>query len=357
MIRRDRNMTVVVVSRILFMLFAFAYLYFFQGELLGAAHAYLSQGRTADYNCLISCLVITFLSLLLEYGVEKTIGFKGYVYACNYIPSAFLLGFMTRFDGNALLGNRVAPVVLFACFSVLVMVCCKAIQTGIMTEKREPSASVASNLFIITLAIASIPVLGNCDENWHRALRMEHYLAMGRPEDALEVGCDESESDRSMDLLRAKALLMLDTDTLSIGNVLADRLFEFSVAERLVLASELRHIEESDTVNESANLTLTSYLLEKHLDRFVSEFDVYSWPDGDMPTYFIQALVMADSLGMAMPDMSYVESQNGYADAVSQYTQFAEQMRIVQDEPVRIRANSLFLDFHKTYFWFYRFAR
>lgn len=354
---RKNNTVVVALCRVLFVAFSFVYLYSFQGDLLGAAHGYLSQGRTAGYNCLISSIVITLLAVLLEWGTEKLIKYKGYVYASNYIPSAFLLGFMTRFDGKALLGDTVSPVIWVAVLCAVAMIICKVVQTGIMVEKRETIIPVASNLFLLSLIMGMVPVLGNTEENWHRSLKIEHLLRDGHAEEALLVGRYESESDRTIDLLRAKAMLMLDTDTLAIGTAVADRLFGYSISERTALARELRSIEDSDTVNMANNLTLVSYMLEKQLDRFVSEFDVYAWNDIEMPRYFLQALVMADSLGMEMSDMSYVQAQKGYDKAVEQYSQFASALRTVQDDPVRIRANSLFLEYHETYYWFYRFAR
>lgn len=355
--RKKKNVLVVNVCRILFTIFAFAYIYFFQGELLGAAHEFLSQGRTAGYNCLITSIVFTSLALLLELGVEKYLNFGGFVYACNYIPSAFLLGFVTRFDGTSLLGDSIAPVIWSLILSISVMFLCKVIQTGIMTERRDNMIPVASNLFIISCIMVSVPALGNTDENWHRALKIEHEINTGHPEKALMIGVDESESDRNIDMLRVKAMLMLDPDTLAVGDILANRLFHYSVSDRISLAKELRRIEQSDSVNQSNRLTLVSHLLNKNLDSFVTEIDVYSWQESIMPDYFIQAMVMADSLGMAMPDMSYVRAQAGYEEAVNEYSRFAQALRQVEEEPVKIRANSLFLDFHETYYWFYRFAR
>ena len=358
MVRKKKNNALVVaLCRILFMVFAFAYVYFFQGDLLGAAHSFLSQGRTAGYNCLISSIVVTGLALLMEYAVERLLDYRGYVYACNYIPSAFFLGFITRFDGQYLLGDSAVPVIWMAVVCALAMIVCKIVQTGIMVEKRENLIPVASNSFLLLLVMAVVPIIGNTDENWHRGLKMERLLNSGLVDDALNVGRYESESDRTIDLLRVRALLANDQDTLSIGTDVADRLFSFSIADRMALASELRSIEQSDTVNLANTLTLVSYLLEKRLDQFLSEFDVYSWQETPMPRYFVQAIVLADSLGMEVPDMTYVRSQSSYGDAVDEYSAFSSALRNIEGQPVRIRANSLYLDHHESLYWFYRFAR
>ena len=83
-----------VVCGFLFAAFSFTYLYVFQRDVLEALHYSLAHGKT-HFAPLASALIITFILLLLRWGVNSLLGLKGNVRALSYFPSCLILGVLT----------------------------------------------------------------------------------------------------------------------------------------------------------------------------------------------------------------------------------------------------------------------
>lgn len=79
---------------LLFSAFSFIYLYLFQGDVLGALHYSLSQGKT-HYSPLAGAIIITLVLLIFRWGINGLLGLKGSVRSLSYFPSCLLLGVLT----------------------------------------------------------------------------------------------------------------------------------------------------------------------------------------------------------------------------------------------------------------------
>ena len=65
-----------VACGLLFSAFSFIYLYLFQGDVLGALHYSLSQGKT-HYSPLAGAIIITLVLLIFRWGINGLLGLKG----------------------------------------------------------------------------------------------------------------------------------------------------------------------------------------------------------------------------------------------------------------------------------------
>ena len=70
-----------------------------------------------------------------------------------------------------------------------------------------------------------------------------------------------------------------------------------------------------------------------------------------MPTYYMQALVLAnDSIAQA-------RFPQQYADEQLLYDSFCEALEPLEYEPRQFQANSTYINFHESYYWYYTFRR
>lgn len=89
----DTTMATIVCG-IVFCVFSFIYLYFYQDDLLAMEQHILSDGLT-KYNRLVGALIITLLAWLLQYGIDIATRRSVKFPALNYFPSALLIAILT----------------------------------------------------------------------------------------------------------------------------------------------------------------------------------------------------------------------------------------------------------------------
>ena len=332
---------------ILFSAFAFCWLFFFQRDLLNAEINCAFAGndslceRLSD-SLLIVSLLLTIVSLLLVIPGRIILRFKKGLYACNYLFSAAFLGLITGYDGDNLLGQGSTKWIVTIVFVVVLFLICKIVASVPRSEYNDRPRTLAGNLLLLSLLFCMVGYLGNTDENLHRRLRMERLYEEGEYASLLDVGRYEEESDQAIDLLRAKAMLNLPSDPNPAGSGIGEHLFSYSISDPVALSQSLKELD-----NDQAYLA--SCLLDGNIQSFSDSINIGSYQI--IPAFYMQALVLAndsDSRG---------KFPQQYAQERSIYDSFCEALEPIETEPKQFQANSTFIDFHETYFWFYSFCR
>ena len=335
------------ICGILFAAFAFCWLYFFQRELLWAENRFLfaedSSLRIWMFNHhFIVSLSLTAIALLLAIPGRLMFRFKKGLYACNYLLSAAFLGVITGYDGVYVFGQDLTVWIASGAFMFVLFLICKIVASVPKSEYNDRPRTLAGNLLLMSLLFCMVGYLGNTDENLHRRLRMEKLYTEGDYAHILEIGRHEEESDITIDLLRAKAMLNLSSDTNPAGSVIGELLFRYSISEPKALSKSLKAMN-----NEQAYLA--SCLLDGNLASFTDTIDYDAYKI--MPTYYMQALVLAnDSIAQA-------RFPQQYADEQLLYDSFCEALEPLEYEPRQFQANSTYINFHESYFWFYTFCK
>ena len=108
---------------LLFSAFSFIYLYLFQGDVLGALHYSLSQGKT-HYSPLAGAIIITLVLLIFRWGINGLLGLKGSVRSLSYFPSCLLLGVLTDVNRSLYHGGNFADKWLWLLPLLLIMYVC-----------------------------------------------------------------------------------------------------------------------------------------------------------------------------------------------------------------------------------------
>ena len=102
------------VCAVLFGLFAFAYLYFYQADLI-AVSLHLLSGGTLCYHNLLGALLLTTLLLCLQRVTTSLSRLPQAWHAATYFPSALLLVALTSLSPVSRVGNVRLEGTFFCC--------------------------------------------------------------------------------------------------------------------------------------------------------------------------------------------------------------------------------------------------
>lgn len=332
---------------ILFSVFAFCWIYFFQQDLLCAAYNKALYGMEHPIgvdapNSAVVALLLTAFSQLLVLPGKFLLRFKRGLYACNYLFAAVFLGIITIYDGNSLFGELTIKWMVTVIFAVLLYLVCKIVASVPRSDHNDRPRTLAGNLLILAFLFCMTGYVGNTDENLHRRLRMERLYAEQDYEGVLNVGSLEEESNPAIDLLRAKSMLNLPADANPAGSRIGDLLFEYSISDPKALSAALKEMDNTQAY-------LTSCLLQADLASFRDSLHINDYTT--LPKYYLQALIIAnDTTAQAQfPDQ--------YAKEYSEYTTFQASLAQVESEPQQYQSNATYIPHHQTYFWFYTFHK
>lgn len=312
------------VCAIVFMLFTYVYLYFFQADLI-AMEQHVLSGGTTHYNKTVGAILITLVLYLLKLGVSKLTKFDGWLNLLNYVPSLLLMVILTSggpdFDTNAFPGT-----VIFIVFIILIGYIIFAVffrRKQFRTVNTSYNGTILGSLWksILALSIMFIFVCacGNTDKVFHYRLRMEQLLCVNDYDDALLVGEKSDSQDANLTMLRAYAL--------SRTKQLGDRLFEYPIPKggsdillpddsgiKCLLFPEteifrqlgirkkgkmksleyLLYLDSHGLALKSVtDYILCGYLLDKNLDGFVNAVkNRYNLSSPSLPKHYREALTL-----------------------------------------------------------------
>ena len=165
---------------LLFSAFSFIYLYLFQGDVLGALHYSLSQGKT-HYSPLAGAIIITLVLLIFRWGINGLLGLKGSVRSLSYFPSCLLLGVLTDVNRSLYHGGNFAdkwlwllPLLLIMYVGVVFVL--RRIFRHWLDHESSVIGLINSNLAILLILCLMTACIGNSDINFHHELAIENAI-------------------------------------------------------------------------------------------------------------------------------------------------------------------------------------
>lgn len=361
---------------IVFLLFVFVYLYFFQADLLSMLQHVLSGGAT-HYDRTVGTVVITAVLYLVHLGAKRLGGLDRVCHALSYFPSLLLLAALTDvevdFSVNPLRGLWlwVAPLLLAVYVFLSLAVKYNWIET-LPPSYSAPISVLWKNLLLMACMFIAVCLCGNNDSVLHYRLRVERLLGSGAYSKALMVGEKSDETDASLTMLRAYAL--------SRSGQLGERLFEFPLTggsyallpdgkgvrcllypeDRIVRALSIRkkgdmtpmeyllYIERNGLGRKPVtDYILCGYLLDRNIDAFVNAIRrKYSLTSPSLPKHYKEALTLYTHL-RSNPVLVY---HNEVIDA--DYADFQNLEHKYTDARER---ESYVRDMYGDTYWFYYF--
>lgn len=363
----DSAMFIRVVCAIVFTLFSWCWVYYFQYDLLTMAQHVLSHGLT-HYNRLAGAIVITGVLWGLQYFLEKLIRVGGSFYALSFFPSILMLGMLTNFQPDPAGGITHmfpgwAAFLLLLLWGGLVFLATKLQELGDEQNPTLFSRSVWVNLLMLVLMIALTTAIGNTNAVFHYRMRAEHCLLKGDIQGALDAGKESLECDETLFMLRMQALArsgelgeklfeykvcgtsktILPTND-SISTLLlypADSIYKFIGAVPAYRMEPMHYLELMDRRSEKRNRVvgdylLSAYLIDKEIDTFARELGKYYALNDSLPKHYREAMVLYTHL-RARPVAVYQnavldEDYDNFRDLRRQYPNKMEQKGKVADQ-------------------------
>ena len=323
--RRDKNsstLSIRLMCAIVFVVFSFCWLYFFQADMMMMTQHVLSHGMTR-YHPLLGTVLITLVLWAIQFIVYALVPLTMRSHALTYLPSMLLLGMLSAVvpvgaDGIEMGFSWYVPILILLVWWLLTRV-------GRLAQEVEYDKVISLfsqpmwiNALIMSLLIIMVAWMGNSNAVMHYRMKMEHALLDGDFNKALKVGKKSLESDADLTMLRMYALArkgtmgehlfeypvtanssqMLPTDSLSVLMMYpADSLYQFlgaRPAKRMEPMRYLQLLERRDSVLNPAvaDYQLCGYLIDRQLDKFASAIGRYYTINDSLPRHYREALTL-----------------------------------------------------------------
>lgn len=322
-LKSGSTVTIRVMCAIVFIVFSFCWLYFFQADQLAMTQHVLSGGATS-YHPFWGAVIIIAVLMAVQLAVYAFFRLTRRSHALTYVPSMLMLGLVSKVSQHIVDGESaglwlwVWPVLV-----LLVWVAVAWVARILQDVESDRDFSLFSrpmwiNMLLMSLQIICVAWLGNTNAVYHYRMKTETLLAEGRYRDALEVGKHSLESDAD--------LLMLRMYALARENALGERLFQYPVtatavqmlptagATRMYFCPEdslwrflggrpaeamepMHYLEllarrDSTVSRQVADYRLCGLLIDRQLDRFAREVQRYYKLDEHLPRHYREALVL-----------------------------------------------------------------
>ena len=323
--RRDKNsstLSIRLMCAIVFVVFSFCWLYFFQADMMMMTQHVLSHGMTR-YHPLLGTVLITLVLWAIQFIVYALVPLTMRSHALTYLPSMLLLGMLSAVvpvgaDSIEMGFSWYVPILILLVWWLLTRV-------GRLAQEVEYDKVISLfsqpmwiNALIMSLLIILVAWMGNSNAVMHYRMKMEHALLDGDFNKALKVGKKSLESDADLTMLRMYALArkgtmgehlfeypvtanssqMLPTDSLSVLMMYpADSLYQFlgaRPAKRMEPMRYLQLLERRDSVLNPAvaDYQLCGYLIDRQLDKFASAIGRYYTINDSLPRHYREALTL-----------------------------------------------------------------
>lgn len=362
------------VCTILFAVFTFSYLYWYQADILAVAQHALSGGMT-HYNRTVGAILITLILLLIQAAIYYTTRLSRFVYALTFFPSLLILTVLTdvspdidqRFGFG---GWLIAIPLLLGMFVGIIWLARQLraleqehIATGVF------SRLVWVNVLLLSLQFVFVGMFSNTDNVFHYRMHMERCMEEGRLPEALATGRKSLATDSSLTMLRIYAL--------SQAGQLGDRLFEYPIDgdSRVLMpngrgvkmmmypqAKFYRHLgvyvkgslqpigklefmqkHHLDT-KASGDYLLCGYLLDRNIEGFVDNLARYYDLKAPLPKHYREALILNNHLHSSRR----IVYRNDVMEA-----DFQDYQELIRNSRNRQEKESSLRDTYGKTYWFY----
>ncbi len=361
---------------LLFSAFSFIYLYLFQGDVLGALHYSLSQGKT-HYSPLAGAIIITLVLLIFRWGINGLLGLKGSVRSLSYFPSCLLLGVLTDVNRSLYHGGNFAdkwlwllPLLLIMYVGVVFVL--RRIFRHWLDHESSIIGLINSNLAILLILCLMTACIGNSDINFHHELAIENAIREKDYKAARKVGYESLDPSRTLTVLRAYALsregtmgehlfeypqyygsdgLLFSSSSQGTLRLDADSLYNYLGAKPYTAESTTDFLARicRDEVGKHTALDyyLSALLLDKKLDKFASVVEDSFFEQDTLPRYYREAIMLYKQSHPAYPcvlnDTLMIQRLQEFDKLQKEYTSPVEQK------------NRMRREFGDTYWWYYRY--
>ena len=333
-----------VVCGFLFSVFSFVYLYVFQRDVLEALHFSLAHGKT-HFVPLASAFIITFILILLRWGVNSLLKLKGNIRAISYFPSFLILGALTDAGKDVYVYNHpsswgwLLPLVLVA--YALIVYWLRQIFKKRLNNEGSPVALMNSNLLIM-VAFSLMTKVGEKSLKVTRTMTVLRSIAMSHAGVLGEELFAYPQYYRSDGLFFANdSAQTLRYTNDSIYYLLGVR--PYTGEDRMEF---LRNICYKGTGKYTAlDYYLSALLLEKQIDTFGKALADFYETEDTLPRYYQEAILVYRE---SHPDYQFAVDDSTLIKRYDDYHKRKAGFSSPIEEQNRMRR-----EFGDTYWWYF----
>lgn len=374
-IRRGSDTTAAsAVCGVVFCLFSFIYLFFYQDDLLTMEQHVLSKGLT-HYNRIAGALIITLLLQLMQVAVDaatrKCTKHPAMTYFIPFTAIAVITDVSPAVDNGYTLGAWAWAIpVLMAGYALATYVSASLLANNNGPGKKSQYRILWENLTVMAALMVFTCATSNTDSIFHTRMKIDRLVSEGYFSEALEQGKHNARTDSSTTMLRAYAL--------SRTGKMGEKLFEYPLCGgsdallpngtsvkamicpeaqifRNVARPANRRMRTKEYLTRMRRMgyskkplhdyILCAYLMDKDIDSFAKEIAADPrYTGGTLPKHYREALVLYNHI-RSNPVTSYT---NTVTDA--DYTDLQSILKCTADKAERkAKARETF---GNTY-WFY----
>jgi hypothetical protein len=368
-----------IVCAILFIVFTFCYLYYYQADILAVGQHVLSNGQT-HYGRTIGAILITIVLFLLQLGIYALTRLEKRSHAVTYFPSLLILAVITDIspdiDLHFSFGAWLWVIPLLLIFYVFIVWGSRLLQPYEPETKSVGLFSKVMWINVLTMSIMFVMValISNHNDVFHYRMRAENCLVEKDYAGALKAGENSLATDSSLTMIRAYALAK--------EGKIGDKLFQYPVvgSSKVLLpdglTTKLMIYPESDVYKDlgiwlkqkmpplgylqyierhhfatkmGIDYLLTAYLLDRNLDAFVHTVRKYYKLGSSLPTHYREALILYTHL-RSNPVVVY---HSNVMDA--DYQDYQQLYHSESNEAIRM--TKLRDTYGNTYWYYYQFGK
>lgn len=346
-----------VICAALFLAFTFAFLYFYQADVLAATQHLLSGGKT-QYERTIGAVLITASLYVLHLVVLALTRLTRRGHALTYFPSLLALTVLTgiRIHSDGTFDFRpwhiVAPILLVVYIGVTIAVMrWQQFDRRLRLSPITP-ASLWHNLLAMALMFLFTGLASNHDDVLHYRLRAESCMLRRDYEGALRAGERSLATDSSLTMLRIHALAR--------SGQLGDRLFHYPlVGGSKVMMPDGQHTRTVFFPNyrmiryPRQQFILCKHLLDRNLDGFAfalkRNIDVADSTALDsLPKHYREALIVYTH----QRENPILALHDDVLDA-----DYADFQKLARDPEDKAAGHSRLRDVYGSTYWYYFYKR
>ncbi len=263
---------------VIFLIFCFIYLFYYQTDILTAGQHIASKGKT-HYEPVIETGLILIALKLLQNGIQAVVKLKGKFFSLTYFPSFIILAMITdlpSYTDEVTLSAWTWAIPLLLAW-VAVVFFARQYQSIESNTRGEGflSQDMGINFTILLIMMVMVCLIGNDDRLFHQRMHVENLISRKEYKEAVAADEGYQSDDKALTMLRVYALAQQKTIASDLFKAPLNGLNTIIPNQDGTYPVILSYKHLIDAYKRNIDWQLCELLVKKDLDGFYSHLLVY----------------------------------------------------------------------------------